>query len=569
MTVYAAPVDELGFVLDHVVGLQQLPPSGSLEPSLSAAILAGAGRFAEEVMAPLNAIGDRHGAVLDKGAVRTAPGFGDAMARFAAAGWMGLVFPEAYGGQALPWTLNAAVMELWSAANMALQICPLLTQGAVHALLQHGSEAQRATFAPPLVAGRWTAAMCLTEPQAGSDLGAIRTTAAAADEPGIGPHFRLKGQKIYASFGEHDMAENIVHLLLARLPDAPPGPKGISLFIVPKYLPTAAGGLGRRNDTRCLKLERKLGIHAAPTCVMAYGDSEGAVGFLLGPPNHGLACMFTMMNNARLAVGVQGLGIAERAYQGARAYAMERVQGRRDGRPARLVVHPDIQRLLVGMRALCLTAFAAADTAERHEDAASRVAAAGRVALLTPLVKAWCTDGGVQVTSDALQVMGGIGYVEEAGMAQHYRDARILPIYEGTNGIQALDLVGRKLDSDGGQLPWRLFRELRHWPGDQSLRPGLESGLAALERATRHLQAQPAAAREAAAVPYLDLFSWVVGGFLLAKGAAAATASGDPRGRAWPRLARCYVDRLLPPAVALAQVVESSQDTLDQELALS
>jgi alkylation response protein AidB-like acyl-CoA dehydrogenase len=319
--------------------------------------------------------------------------------------------------------LNTAVGEIWNAANMALQICPLLTQGAVEALLHHGTDWQKATFVPPMVAGRWTGAMCLTEPQAGSDLGAIRTAATPAHDPALGPHHRLKGQKIYVSWGDHDMAENIVHLVLARLPDAPPGPKGISLFIVPKFLPGADGSLGRRNDWRCLKLEEKLGIHASPTCVIAYGDDEGAVGFMLGPPHRGLACMFTMMNNARLAVGLEGVGLAERAFQSAAAYAAERVQGRRHGRPARLEEHPDIQRLLTGMaaeinamRALCLTAFAAVDMAERHDDPAVRAAAAGRVALLTPVVKAWCTDRAVAIASDAMQVLGGMGFVEETGV---------------------------------------------------------------------------------------------------------------------------------------------------------
>jgi 3-(methylthio)propanoyl-CoA dehydrogenase len=567
MTPYQAPLDQLGFVLDHVVGLDRLLPGAALDPDLTQAILAEAGRFAETVLAPLNTVGDRHGAVLENGAVRTAPGLREAFARFGEAGWMGLVFPESYGGQALPWTLNTAVGEIWNAANMALQICPLLTQGAVEALLHHGTEGQKATYVPPMVAGRWTGAMCLTEPQAGSDLGAIRTAATPAEDPAIGLHHRLRGQKIYVSWGDHDMAENIVHLVLARLPDAPPGPKGISLFIVPKFLPGPDGSLGRRNDWRCLKLEEKLGIHASPTCVIAYGDDEGAVGFMLGPPHRGLACMFTMMNNARLAVGLEGVGLADRAFQSAAAYAAERVQGRRHGQPARLEEHPDIQRLLTGMaaeigamRALCLTAFAAVDVAERHDDAAVRAAAAGRVALLTPVVKAWCTDRAVAIASDAMQVLGGMAFVEETGVAQFYRDARVLPIYEGTNGIQAIDLACRKLTLEDGSLPWQLFAELCEWPVEPALAPALDRARKALERATRTLQAMPVEARETVAVPYLELMARVLGGFLLAKGAAAAGATGDPRGAAWPQLARFYVERLLPPAVALAEVVESAAD---------
>ena len=557
MTPYAAPIEQVGFVLEHIVGIDRLPQAAPLEAADVALILQEAGRFAETVQAPLNAIGDRQGAVLENGVVRMPAGFSEAFEAFGDAGWMGLVFPEAYGGQDLPWVLNAAVGEFWNAANMTLQLCPLLTQGAVEALLHHGTEAQKALWVPPMVAGRWSGAMCLTEAQAGSDLGAIRTTAVAAEDPLIGPHYRLKGQKVYITFGEHEMAENIVQLVLARLEGAPEGAKGISLFIVPKYLVDAEGGLGRRNDVRCLKLEAKLGIHASPSCVMSYGDDEGAVGFMLGPPNRGLASMFTMMNNARLAVGVEGLGLAERAYQGALAYARERVQGKRHGRPARLVDHPDIQRQLLGMqaeiaamRALCLTAFAAVDTSRRHLDPDASNLAAGRVALLTPIVKAWCTDRAIAIASDAIQVHGGMGYIEETGAAQHWRDARILSIYEGTNGIQAQDLVCRKLTIEDGRLPWRLFEELRGW----QLEPRLTVALDALERATRTLQARPPEAREAVAVPYLDLIGWVLGGCLLAKG--ASFTERDPRGRAWPALARHFLAHRLPPAVALAQVVE-------------
>ena len=557
MTPYKAPIDQLGFVLDHLVGFDRLPKAAPLEAGEVAMILTEAGRFAETVQAPLNAAGDRFGTVLENGTVRTAPGFKEAFRQFGEAGWMGLVFPEAYGGQALPWTLNAAVGEFWNAANMALQTCPLLTQGAVEALLHHGTDVQKATFVPPMVAGSWSGAMCLTESQAGSDLGAISTRAEPADDPLLGPHHRLTGQKIYITFGDHDMADNVVQLVLARLKGAPEGAKGISLFIVPKVLPNADGSLGRKNDVRCLKLETKLGIHAAPTCVMSYGDDDGAVGFMLGPPNRGLASMFTMMNNARLTVGLQGVGLAERAWQGALAYASERIQGKRRGRPARLVDHPDIQRQLLTMqaevasvRALCLTAFAAVDTAAHHPDPEACSRAAGRAAFLTPIVKAWCTDRAVATASAAIQVMGGMGYVEETGAAQHWRDARILPIYEGTNGIQAQDLVCRKLEAEAGRLPWQLFSELRAAP----LEPRLAAALDALEHATRTLQARPAEAREAVAVPYLELCARVLSAHLLAKGAIAA--ANDPRGRSWPALAHHYTTHHLPQAKALAEVVE-------------
>lgn len=557
MTPYQPPIDQLGFVLDQLVGFDRLPKARPLDADEVAMILAEAGRFAATVQAPLNAPGDRFGTILENGEVRTAPGFGEAFRQFGEAGWMGLVFPEAYGGQALPWTLNAAVGEFWNAANMTLQLPALLTQGAGEALLHHGTEAQKATFLPPMVAGRWTGAMCLTEAQAGSDLGAIRTTAIPADDPEIGPHHRLFGQKLYITFGEHDMAENIVHLVLARLECAPDGARGISLFIVPKYLVDAEGRLGRRNDVHCLKLETKLGIHASPTCVLSYGEDGGAVGFMLGAPNRGLACMFTMMNNARLTVGLQGVGLAERAYQGALAYARERIQGQRNGRPARLVDHPDIQRRLLSMRteiavlrALHLWAFAAVDTAARHPDGDERDRAGARVAFLTPIVKAWCTDRASVVASEAIQVIGGMGYIEETGAAQHYRDARILSIYEGTNGIQAQDLACRKLTIEEGRLPWLLFAELRQWP----LPPRLAAALDTLEDATRTLQARPPEAREAVAVPYLELASLVIGGCLLAKG--AARAEHDPRGRAWPALARHHTTHHLPLATALAEVVE-------------
>jgi len=569
MTPYRAPLGDIGFVLDHVVRLGDLPGAGEAA-AMAPVVLAEAARFAETVLAPLNAVGDRAGAVLEDGIVRTAPGFKQAFRQFGEAGWMGLVFPESHGGQGLPWTLNTAVGELWNAANMTLQLCPLLTQGAVEALLHHGSAAQQARYLPPMIAGRWSGAMCLTEPQAGTDLGAIRTTARPAADPAVGPHHRLEGQKIFITFGEHDMAENIVHLVLARLPDAPPGPKGISLFVVPKYLPREDGSRGDRNDTRCLKLEAKLGIHASPTCVMAYGENAGAVGFLVGQPHQGLATMFTMMNNARLAVGLQALGLAERAFQGALAYARERIQGQRGGRPARLVDHPAVQERLLAMRAeimamraLCLTASAAVDRSRRHPEAAERDAAAGREALLTPIVKAWCTDRAVAITSEAIQIHGGMGFIEETGAAQHYRDARILPIYEGTNGIQAQDLVGRKLGQENGQLPWRLFAELRAKPHG----PGLAAALAALEAATRRLQAGPREAREPVASAYLELLGRVLGGFLLAEGAAIATATGDPRGRDWPGLARFYAERLLPPALGLAAVIEAGE--LDPGLAAS
>ncbi len=555
MTTYRAPLGEIGFVIERIAGL---PGHALIDRDDLAAVLGEAARFAEAELVPLNATGDRPGAVLLDDEVRSAPGSRQAYDRFTEGGWMGLVFPEEHGGQDLPWTLNTGVAEILAAADITFQLCPLLTQGTIEALLRHADAKQQASWLPSLIAGRWTGAMCLTEPQAGSDLAAIRSTAAPADDAVLGPHHRLKGQKVFISWGDHDLTSDLVHLVLARLPDAPAGSKGISLFLVPKRLPD-----GSRNDWRVLKLEEKLGLHASPTCVIAYGDGPGAVGHLVGAPHGGLAAMFTMMNNARISVGVQGLGLAERAFQEALAYARERRQGQRDGRPAVLVDHPDIRRTLLGMRAriaamraLCLVTAAAVDRAADDPDPDERRRADLRVALLTPIVKAWCTDGAVAITSDAIQVAGGAGYVEETGLARLFRDARVLPIYEGTNGIQALDLAGRKLRMEDGSLPWQLFAELEEAPFEAALRPHLTQALDRLKQATRHVQAAAGEAREAAANPYLDLFGWVLGAHLLAIGAEAA--GDDPRGAAWPGLARFYVERLLPPALGLAEVVEAT-----------
>ncbi|MDF1585676.1 acyl-CoA dehydrogenase [Marinimicrococcus flavescens] len=571
MTAFTPPLDDIRFVLRHIAGFETLSGLPGLEhatPDLADVVLEEAGRLAANVLAPLNQTGDRVGSVLENGVVRTPPGFKEAYATFAEGGWMGAVFPEDLGGQDLPWTLNTALADIWNAANMTFQLCPLLTQGAVEALLHHGTPEQKETYARSMIEGRWTGAMCLTEPQAGSDVGALRTRAERDGE-----HYRIFGQKIFITFGEHDLAENIVHMVLARLPGAPEGTRGISLFIVPKFLPGENGAPGRRNDLRCLKLEEKLGIHASPTCVMSYGDEEGAVGYLLGAENEGMRCMFTMMNNARLAVGHEGLGLAERAYQQALAYARERVQGRRDGRPATIAEFPDVRRTLLRMRAQIAAMRALAywtgsfvDRAARSADATERASAEGRVALLTPLVKAWCTDLAQEIASAALQVHGGMGFIEETGAAQHLRDARILPIYEGTNGIQALDLAGRKLDMAEGRLPWDLFEELQGELAQAG--PGLEealrAALGALEGATRHLQEAGPEARAAAATPYLRLFASTLGGFLLARGARAA---GETQGAAvWPGLARFYIRQILPEAIGLLPAITADPGELDAGL---
>jgi 3-(methylthio)propanoyl-CoA dehydrogenase len=573
MTVYAPPLADIRFALRHVGGLGEvaaLPGLGHATPDVVDAVLEEAGKLAANVLAPLNQAGDREGAVLENGVVRTASGFREAYRQYADGGWTGLVFPEAFGGQDLPWLLNAAVSELWNAANVTFQLCPLLSQSAIDAVLHHGTEEQKALYGTKLVGGEWTGAMCLTEPQAGSDVGALRTRAVRD-----GDRYRISGTKIYITFGEHDLAENIVHFVLARLEGAPAGTKGISLFIVPKHLPNPDGTLGRRNDLRCVSLEHKLGIRASPTCVMSYGDDDGAVGFLLGEENQGMRCMFTMMNNARLAVGNEGLGLAERAYQQALAYARERVQGARAGRPAAIVEHPDVRRALLtmraqiaAMRALVYWTAGFVDRSARAPDAADRRLAADRVALLTPMVKAWCTDLAQEIASACVQVHGGMGFVEETGAAQHLRDAKILSIYEGTNGIQAQDLAGRKLTVEDGQLPWRLFGELRaELPSLAAAhQPPLARALDALERTTRHLQAAGDDDRAAAATPYLRLFATALGGFLLARGAAAASADLAVGGADWPGLAGFYLQALLPSALALEPAVAAGAAPLDPAL---
>lgn len=566
MTEFVAPLNDIRFALSHIAGLENvtaLPGLESASPDLVDAVLEEAGRLASAVLAPLNAVGDRHGAVLENGVVRTAPGFRQAFEQFRDAGWMGVVFPEEHGGQNLPWTLGTALADIWNAANMTLQLCPLLTQGAIEAILHHGTDAQKATYARKLISGIWTGAMCLTEPQAGSDVGALRTRAERD-----GDVYRIRGQKIFITFGEHDMAENIVHLVLARLPDAPAGTRGISLFIVPKFLPDADGNPGERNDMRCIKLEHKLGINGSPTCIMAYGEDEGAVGWLLGSENQGMRCMFTMMNNARLSVGHEGLGIAERAYQDALSYASERSQGQVAGKPMAIIGYPDVRRMLVGMRAkiaamraLCYWTAGFVDEAARHGDPARRGVAADRVALLTPVVKAWCTDLAQEVASTGVQVHGGMGFIEETGVAQHYRDAKILAIYEGTNGIQAMDLVGRKLSIGEGRLPWLLISELDadidRVPGE--LRLELRLALERMSAATSYVQAADETIRAAAASPYLRMVGHTVAGFLLARGAAAAAA--DSRGASWPGLARFWARHVLPETHGhLAAITAGAQD---------
>ena len=536
---YAAPLDDMRFVLDELCGLPALsglPGYQEATPELTAQILNEAARLAGQVWAPLNQSGDREGCRLENGVVRTPKGFTEAYRAYADGGWNGLAIDKDHGGMGLPVTLATAVQEMWHGANLALGLCPLLNLGAIQALITHADPALRGQYLPQLVAGEWTATMNLTEPQAGSDLGQIKTRAVRDDD-----RFRLYGQKIFITFGEHDLTANIIHLVLARAPDGQPGTRGLGLYLVPKFLPGTNGQPGARNDARCVSLEHKLGIHGSPTAIMAFGDNDGAIGYLVGEEFGGIACMFTMMNAARTSVGLQGVGVAERAYQRAVDYARNRIQSKSlhgDG-PVAIIRHPDVRRMLLTMRALteatrALTYYTAAqlDLARRHPDPGRRKQAEARHELLTPVVKAWCTDAATEVATLGIQVHGGMGYIEETGAAQHWRDARITPIYEGTNGIQANDLLGRKLLRDKGAAMRDFIAELRVAAGDlagngttAALAPPFERGIRDLEQATDWLLTNAAADLDAAfagANAYLHLTGLVAGAWLMSRAALAA-----------------------------------------------
>jgi alkylation response protein AidB-like acyl-CoA dehydrogenase len=574
---YKAPVRDLAFALEEAAGYSRLAGAfPEADAETVAAVLDGAGQFAGDVLAPLNRSGDLAGARHQGGKVTAAAGFADAYRQFAAGGWNGLAADAEYGGQGMPKAVEVAVFEILQAANLSFGLCPMLTLGAIEAIEKNGSQQQKALYLPKLVSGEWTGTMNLTEPQAGSDLGALTTRA----EPDGDGGWRLTGQKIFITWGEHDMADNIVHLVLARLPNAPPGSRGISLFLAPKRLVGADGEAREANGVACASIEHKLGIHGSPTCVMHY---EGAKAELVGAPNAGLAAMFVMMNAARLQVGTQGVAIAERAYQQALAYALERKQGRSawtGAYPSRLFDHPDVRRTLMLMkarieaaRAICLSTAVAADLARTAGNPVDRDTANLRQELLTPIAKAWSTDMGVEAASAALQVQGGMGFVEETGAAQYYRDARILPIYEGTNGIHAIDLMGRKLALGKGQAVRELVDDI--FPTAAELKSAddawlhtvgarLEAGLAAVQVATgwlieRRGHAQPDAL--AGATPYLKLLGDVVGGWMLGKQALAASrrlAAGDPNPdycRTKIGLARVFAEQVLAQAPGLTQAV--------------
>jgi alkylation response protein AidB-like acyl-CoA dehydrogenase len=552
---YKPPIAEQHFLLRHVVKLDELAGHNQFAdatPDLVDAILEGAGAFAAGEFAPLNRVGDQVGARWQDGSVTMPPGFKEAYRAYVEGGWGTLAGPPEHGGQGLPSTLATVVMEDLGSANMAFSLVMMLTPGAVEALKHHGSPELQRTWLPKLITGEWNGTMNLTEPQAGSDVGALKTKA----EPRGDGTYLIKGQKIFITFGEHDLTDNIVHLVLARLPDAPAGTKGISLFLVPKFRLDPDGAPAEPNDVRCVSIEHKLGIHASPTCVMSYGDNDGCIGWLIGEENGGMRGMFTMMNNARLNVGLQGVSIAERATQAAVAYASSRVQGTRAGWARReavpIIQHPDVRRMLLRMKALtqagrALTYYAAGQTdratlGDRHAQA--------RADLLTPLVKAYGTDVGVEVASLGLQVHGGMGFIEETGAAQHYRDARIAPIYEGTNGIQAADLVGRKLGLEGSAVLQRLLDQIRAETGPE---PGLQSLVEACAAVFAHLARADADDRLAGSYPFLTMLSVAVSGWLMARQLAALEQGEfDPAFQAIKSAAaRFYLDQIVPEARGL------------------
>ena len=558
---YRAPLDDIRFALRHIARLDQLaelPAYSHADPETVHSALDEAARFVGDLVAPLNHPGDQQGSVLTaEGGVRTPDGFREAYRAYVRAGWGGVDFPAEWGGHQMPKAVGLAFEEMLASANMSFSLCPLLTYSGIDALLAHGSEEQRAAYLPRLISGEWSAAMNLTEPQAGSDLGTI---AARAVPAGDGTH-RITGSKIFITYGEHDLTDNIIHFVLARTPGSPPGTKGISMFIVPKFLPDENGGPGRRNDLKAVSLEHKLGIKASPTCVMAYGeDGDGAVGFLLGGEHQGMRNMFTMMNAARISVGLEGLAIAERAYQQAVGYARERKQGKAPGsREESLIVeHPDVRRMLMtmranieAMRALLYRTAMHQDLAEHAANGEERRRHGNAVALLTPVVKTWCSDLGVSLASIGLQVHGGMGFVEETGAAQHYRDARIAPIYEGTNGIQAMDLVMRKLPMDGGRFARSYIKEMRgaadglRTAGMAEAAPLLERAVDGLAEAAEWLTGAEPADRLAGAGPFCQMFGIVAGGAMMAEAAAAAPDRAAKRAAAL-----FYLEQILPGAAA-------------------
>jgi alkylation response protein AidB-like acyl-CoA dehydrogenase len=580
---YQAPLADMKFVLRELVDLPllaQLPGFGDFNLELADAVLEEAGKFAAGVLSPLNRSGDLEGARWRDGDVITSAGWKEAYSRFASDGWSALSCPEEFGGQNLPRVLSALIEEMWNGANLAFALCPMLTRGAIDAIELRGSEALCKTYLPKMVSGEWTGTMNLTEPQAGSDLSAVRTTA----EPTGDGRYRLKGQKIFITYGEHDLTGNIIHMVLARVSGAPEGVKGMSLFVVPKFLVNADGSVGARNDVHCVSIEHKLGIHGSPTCVLAYGDNGGAIGELVGEENRGLEYMFIMMNAARYSVGIEGVGISQRAYQSALAYARERIQGTeagvRSGARVPIIQHPDVRRMLLlmksqteAMRALAGVIAVSLDAAHLHPRAEEREAHQAIADLMIPVIKGWCTENSVDIASLGIQVHGGVGFVEETGAAQYLRDARITPIYEGTTGIQANDLIGRKLARDGGRAAQAVVvqmravsEELAAIPALSGLAPVFSTAIASLERSIRHVAenyGKDIRGVSVGAVPMLKLFGIVAGGWQLLRSAsisqrrlAESKGSGDAAFyEAKISTARFYGDHVLSQAPGLAHSI--------------
>lgn len=586
MSYYRAPVEEITFTLQTMANMGSWSKMDAFQEAgedLTSAVLEEAGKLATDVIAPTNVIGDEQGVKLENSVVTTPDEFKPMHQAYVEGGWSTLSADPELGGQGLPGALDIAVTEMVTSANMAYSLQPLLTAGAIQAIDAHASDELRNTYLPKMISSEWSGAMNLTEPSAGSDVGALRAKA----EPQADGTYLISGQKIYITWGEHDLCDNIIHLVLARTPGAPAGTKGISMFIVPKFLVNADGSLGARNDVKCVSIEHKLGIHASPTCTMAFGEEGNCVGYLVGEENRGMANMFTMMNHARIGVGLQGVAIAELAYQHSVAFAKDRVQSAMIGAPTResvtIINHPDVKRMLMTMRATAEAARAivyrnvwALDRAHKSTDAEERTAAQGEADLLTPISKAYSTDIGVEAASHAVQVHGGMGFVEETGVAQYYRDVRIAPIYEGTNGIQALDLVGRKLHAAGG-AHWRaLIVEMRDFVPSfradfASLTDGLTKAIDTLEEAANHLFANGHDGildTASAATPYLRLFGSVVGGYLLARQAVEAksrlnASNGNPNflnGKI--AVASFFIEQLLPPALGLLEPIKAGRTSV-------
>ena len=541
MSDYHPPIEDMQFLLHDVLGFQ----NDDLDRDTTEAVLGEAAKLASEVLAPLNWKGDQDGASLKDGEVTTAPGFKEAYTQYCEGGWNAVPFTEEFGGQNLPYAIAFPVQEMWQGANMSFGLCPLLNQGAVEAIAHHGSEEQKAFYLPKMVSGEWTGTMNLTEPQAGSDLGLLKAKA----EPDGNESYKISGQKIFITYGEHDMAENIIHLVLARLPDAPEDVKGISLFIVPKFLED-----GSRNALECIGLEHKLGIHASPTCTMQF---DGATGYLVGEAHQGLKYMFTMMNNARLSVGLQGVAIAERSYQHALAYAQERVQGKsfQSGERVSIDQHTDVQRMLLTMKSQIEVGRALTYEAALALDAGDTA----KVDILTPLVKSWCTDMACEVTSIGVQIHGGMGFIEETGAAQYYRDARILPIYEGTNGIQALDLVFRKTLRDGGQSVKAYIENLK---GAAEFTPYFEALNAATDALLKAGADKNMDLAAAMAAPYLKGFALIVGAVLMQKSVQALDGRSDDFAKQKQKTAAFYNANILPLAKGYLEAAQNGSSML-------